>query len=300
MNPPSSHSSAAPQTATQAVVVVHFGPPDTTRRCLEALAAREPHPHQVVVVDHGPGPGLGAALAGSHPDLTVLTDLANPGFGAGCNRGAAWALAHGAEGLWFLNNDAVVDGPRLGELVALAAAHPEVACWAHTQRDRGILVGADVHPSWFAAGPPASSPAPPGCRFLAPRESLSGASLYLTRGAWEAVGPWPGDFFLYCEDMAFSLQAHRLGRPLALLDRTIDHDRGTTTGHRSPLTVFYGVRNRLRLHRELHPGARLARLGMGLDLLQKRFFQGRWGLLRPTWDGLLAAARNQRGRDPRY
>ena len=64
--------------------------------------------------------------------------------------------------------------------------------------------------------------------------------------------------------------------------------------------MFYGVRNRLLLHRDLHPGAGLARLGMALDLLQKRFFQGRWGLLLPTWRGLWAARANGRGRDPRY
>jgi hypothetical protein len=39
---------------------------------------------------------------------------------------------------------------------------------------------------------------------------------------------------------------------------------------------------------------------MGLNLLQKRFFQGRWCLLKPTLDGIVAAAHGQRGRDPRY
>ena len=66
------------------------------------------------------------------------------------------------------------------------------------------------------------------------------------------------------------------------------------------MTTFYGVRNRLFLHREIHPGWSSARLLMGLNLLQKRFFQFRWGMLRATWDGLWAAARNRRGRDPRY
>jgi hypothetical protein len=39
---------------------------------------------------------------------------------------------------------------------------------------------------------------------------------------------------------------------------------------------------------------------MGLDLLQKRCFQGRWRLLKPTLDGIAAAALDHRGRDPRY
>ncbi len=300
MNPPSSHTSAPLREALPAVILVHYGAPDATRRCVEALAQHESCPHAVVVVDHGPGDDLAAALVGCHPSLRLLTAHDNPGFGAGCNRGAALALAEGAEGLWFLNNDAVVAGPLLQEVLDLSRQHPEVACWAHTQQDRGRLIGADEHPDWFATPIPAYPEPPAGCRFLVARESLSGASLFLTREAWTALGPWPEDFFLYVEDAAYSHRAHALGRPLALLDRSVPHDRGTTTGRRSPLTVFYGVRNRLLLHRDLHPGAGFARLGMALDLLQKRFFQGRWGLLLPTWHGISAAFRSLRGRDPRY
>lgn len=300
MSPPSSHSSPGVGKGPHAVVLVHYGDPAATRRCVMALVEHEPHPHIVVLVDHGPGDGLVEALANLHPALTVLASHDNPGFGAGCNRGAAWAFDQGAEAIWFLNNDAVIKGPMLGELVDLATRYPMVALWAHTQRDHGRSIGADHHPAWYASILPAYPAPPAGCRFLGPRESLSGASLFVTREAWTALGPWPRDFFLYYEDAAWCHRAHRLGRPLALLERALDHDRGTTTGRRSPLTVFYGVRNRLLLHRDLHPGAGWVRLLIGADLLQKRIFQFRWGLLRPTWDGLWAAFRNHRGRDPRY
>ena len=65
-----------------AVILVHYGPPDLTLRCLASLASTEPEPHTVVVVDHGPGEGLAQALAGAHPALTILANPANPGFTA--------------------------------------------------------------------------------------------------------------------------------------------------------------------------------------------------------------------------
>lgn len=300
MSPALSHTSSVPEAAAPAVVLVHFGDPANTARCLRSLAAQETLKHRAVVVDHGPGAELDRALAGLHPDLRILPAHDNPGFGAGCNLGAELAFREGAEGVWFLNNDARLDGPTLGELLERSRAHREVAFWGHTQLDGGRPVGADQHPAWYASPRTQHPSAPPGCRFLASSESLSGASLYVPRWQWERVGPWPADFFLYYEDAAYCRRVHALGLPIALLDRRILHDRGTTTGRRSPLTVFYGVRNRLLLHAELLPEARAARLLMGLDLLQKRFFQGRWGLLRPTFRGWLAAARNRRGRDPRY
>jgi GT2 family glycosyltransferase len=267
---------------------------------LQALACHESFPHRAIVVDHGPGDGLTAALAGIHPNLLLAPSHENPGFGAGCNLGAEKAFAEGAEGVWFLNNDAVVESPMLEELFTLSRAHPEVAFWAHTQFEHGHHVGADRHPAWYEVSQPCLPSPPEGCRYLTPRESLSGASLFVSRRQWERIGPWPSHFFLYYEDAAYCHRAHRMGLPLALLDRAVLHERGTTTGRRSPLTVFYGVRNQLLLHQELHPHRHAARLFMGLDLIQKRFFQLRWALLRPTLRGILAAAAGRHGRDPRY
>jgi GT2 family glycosyltransferase len=295
-----SHIPAVLENAAPAVVLVHYGDPGPTRRCVQSLARHESFPHRVIVVDHGPEDGLPASLDGLHPQLMVLSAHENPGFGAGCNLGAARAFAEGAEGVWFLNNDAFIETSMVEELLNLAQTHPEVAFWAHTQQEGGHHIGADVQPRWYSVRGPELPPPPAGCQFLGPRESLSGASLFVSRQQWNRIGPWPVDYFLYYEDAAYCHRARRMGLALALLERAIYHERGTTTGRRSPLTTFYGVRNRLLLHREIHPGQSLARLLIGLDLLQKRLFQFRWGMLKPTWDGLWAAARNLRDRDPRY
>jgi GT2 family glycosyltransferase len=294
-------TSTAPSCSTPAVVIVHFGPPDLTRRCLASLEAMETEPHRVVVVDHGPGEGLDRAFAGSHPRLTVLSNHANPGFGAGCNQGAALAFGEGAEAVWFLNNDATLEGPTLALLLDLARAHPQVALWGTLQRDGHRLLGVDVQPPWCAQGS-ASPPLelPQGCRRLQARETLSGASILVTAAQWAHLGPWPEDLFLYLEDTAWCLRAHAAGLPMALVEVAVTHARSSTTGKRSPLSIFYGVRNRLRLHRQLRPRSGLARFGMALHLLQKRLFQGRPGLLGPTCRGILAGLRDQTGRDPRY
>ncbi len=296
------HIPTIQENTTPAVVLVHFGDPGPTKRCVRSLAQHESFPHRVIVVDHGPGDGLIAALDGIHSNLLVLPAHENLGFGSGCNLGAGRAFAEGAEGVWFLNNDAFIATPLVGGLLRLARSHPEVAFWGHTQQEGDRRIGADLHPRWYAVNlpPPPPPPPPGGCTYLSARESLSGASLFVSRRQWERIGPWPSDFFLYYEDAAYCHRAHRLGLHLVLLECPIFHNRGTTTGKRSPLTTFYGVRNRLLLHRDIHPGQSLARAFMGLNLLQKRVFQFRWAMLKPTLDGLRAAALNHRGRDPRY
>jgi len=188
----------------------------------------------------------------------------------------------------------------LESLRALARAHPEVVLWGTWQQDGGQRLGADLQQPWCAAGTPAEVALPPGCRVLGPRETLSGASILVAQAAWARLGPWPADYFLYLEDTAWCMRAHGLGLPLVLADLDVIHPRSSTIGRRSRLSIFYGVRNQLRLHRALHPGAGAARCLLGLHALQKRFFQGRWGLLAPTLQGVLAGLRGRSGRDPRF
>lgn len=293
-----------PQAAAPAVVLVHFGDPGTTLRCLRSLRERETAVHQVVVVDNGPGHGLRQALAAEGFSGRIIEAHHNPGFGAACNLGAEAALADGAGSLWFLNNDAVVEMPLLARLRAAAEAHPAIQLWGTHQLDRGTRIGPDVQPEWYARGlePRALEPGLPGAAELDLSQSLSGASVFLRRETWQRLGPWPEWCFLYWEDAAWCRRARSLGMRLAILDEAVSHDRGTTTGRRSPLTVYYGARNQLLLHRELLPGRRSERWRLALYGLQKRLFRGRFRELLPALRGILdaLAARPRMGRSPRY
>jgi hypothetical protein len=295
------HESQAPDVPLPAVVLIHFGPPEWTRRCLESLREVETELHTVVVVDHGPEPGLGDSLEGAHPRLTILEDFTNPGFGSGCNRGAEYAFATGASAVWFLNNDAELEGPILAPLLKLVEAHPRVALWGTHQLNGWRRQGADRQDGWFCRGvccQPLSLA--PGCRQLGPREALSGASILVPREAWARLGPWPVGYFLYWEDSAWCRRAHALGLPIVLTELQILHRSARTVGKRSPMQAFYSARNRLLLHQGLHPHGAFERLWIALYVFQMRLFQGRLDLLRAAWHGVWAAHRGQTGRDPRY
>lgn len=295
------HETPAPSPSLPCVVLIHFGASELTRRCLESLRDTETQPHAALVVDHGPAPGLGRSLEGAHPQLTVLEDFSNPGFGCGCNRGAAHAFAHGAPAVWFLNNDAVLEAPVLAPLMALAESHPEVGLWGTHQLNGRRLQGADRMDGWFERGlQVAPVVLPEDCRQLGSRETLSGASILVPRAAWERIGPWPTGYFLYWEDAAWCRRAHGLGLPIVLSGLRILHRSARTVGKRSPLQGFYSARNRLLLHRELHPGGSFERFWIALYVFQMRLFQGRMDLLKAAWRGVMAARRGQTGRDPRY
>jgi GT2 family glycosyltransferase len=289
----------APETSIieAAIVLVHYGDPALTQRCLDSLAAIETTPHRVFIADHGPG-RLADALKTSHPSAIVL-ERANLGFAAGCNAAAQAAFEAGCRWIWLLNNDATLAKPTLAPLLEQAQKAPGL--WGTFQLDGERKIGADHLPRWFPELPTAAKttfPLPEGCRQLDARETLSGASILLSKETWETLGPLPEWCFLYWEDTTWCLRAHQLGIPLFMSDLHIVHPRGTTTGRHSPLTTYYGVRNMLLLHAERWPEATGARRKQAFHLLQKRLFQARLGMLRPTLQGIRDAGRGVRGRKP--
>lgn len=286
---------------TAAIVLVHYGSPEWTVRCLESLASTETYPHLAIVVDHGPEPGLGDALQGLHPSLTVVSNFANPGFGSGCNLGARKAFEMGAEAVWFLNNDAIITQPTLQPLMEQTKARPEIALWGTHQINGRRYQGTDAQACWFHRGLNAVVTEPiQGARILKPSETLGGASILVTRESWEKLGSWPEHLFLYWEDVAWCRRAHEMGMALAISDLNITHRSSRTVGKRNPMQAFYSARNRLILHREYHPSKCLERLWIAFYLFQMRFFQGRPDLWKATWNGIRAASRGLTGRDPRY
>lgn len=280
-----------PHAGPTAIILVHFGDPAPTIRCLSSLAVHESLPFMVIVADNGPDTGLRQRMDTLGIQAYIIEARHNPGFGAACNLGAAEAIKMGAEALWFLNNDAVIEIPVLHRLWELALAHPEMALWGTHQNDHGNRLGPDHQPAWFSRNLPAQPILSDlkGARALGMSESLSGASIFLTRTSWEVLGPWPEWCFLYWEDAAWCRRARALGMGLAILDECVQHDRGTTTGRRSPLTVYYGTRNALLLHREAFPARRWERVRLAIYGLQKRLFRAKRHELKHAWRGVLDA-----------
>jgi GT2 family glycosyltransferase len=64
-------------------------------------------------------------LRASYPEVTILNNSDNTGFGQGCNLGMKYALDQGARCIIQLNDDVIVTAPALADLLSVAADHPE-------------------------------------------------------------------------------------------------------------------------------------------------------------------------------
>jgi len=162
----------------------------------------------------------------------------NLGFAGGCNVGMKAAKAAGAEFVWLLNNDTVVEPHAASVLIDLARRRPEANFFGSL-----ICLAAEPGLLWFGGGDfdwVTGTPRHVGFRqpvseYSAPdpvlTDWISGCSLLVRTDSLGSIGFMDEDLFLYMEDLDWQLRAGR-GRHVAWLVREclVHHKVGRSSG----------------------------------------------------------------------
>ena len=147
-------------------------------------------------------------------------------------------------------------------------------------------------------GEPANSPANTA-EIERRLEWISGAATYATRDFIETVGPMNDRYFLYCEDVDWSLRRgpFRLGYAH---DAVVLHVGGTTTGRvsglPSDLTIYLSERNRLLLTRSHFPHLYPLTAMAACVSLVEYLLRGDLHAFVVAWRGWIAGLKGETGR----
>lgn len=284
------------------VVILNYnGAPDTLN-CLDSLARTDYPNFRVLVVNNGSTDDsvsrLKAAL--THPRVELLANPQNLGYAGGNNRGIEKALAAGADYVFILNNDTIVEPGSLAALVEAMERDPKVG-----------IAGCPL----FGPGTPARTvygwranlyigdcaqwfDGPEKPRF-GEVDCILGAAMLVRAETLRKIGCFDSRFFLHFEDFEFCLRARRAAYKVIIVPGPgILHLAGRTTRRVRPMALFYSTRNRVWLARRhgslrhqlvftlyaffyLHPRRILGRIMRGqFDLLAP--------VLRGIWAGHFA------------
>ena len=203
-------------------------------------------------------------LATGQPAL-IVESVSNLGYGGAVN--LALATLEGNEdwrGVWILNPDAEPDRRALELLVRYAETgrFGLIGCRLVGGDGRVQLRGGYWRPL-MGRGKSIGYNDPAGAAVDVAKieqrlQWVSGAACYATRAFVQAVGQMTEKFFLYCEDVEWSLR----GRPFQLgyaHDAVVYHSHGTSIGsaasirERSTLSIYLAQRNALLLTRQQFP-----------------------------------------------
>ena len=205
---------------------------------------------EVIVVDNASSNDEASAIEHLYPQVKVIRSDRNLGFAGGNNLGIK--ASHGKY-LFFINNDTLVESAVFKPLIDRLESAPKIGmvcpkirfAWDNnpiqfagytplsriTMRNRSIGFGEEDHGQYDAAHP---------------TPYAHGAAMMVKREAIEKAGLMPECYFLYYEELDWSMMMRRAGYEIWYEpSTTIYHKESQTTGQQSPLRTYYITRNRL-------------------------------------------------------
>jgi GT2 family glycosyltransferase len=106
------------------VIIVTYNFLPWVERCLGSLRASN-YPINTIIVDNASADGTVVFVRERFPEVTVIANDANRGFGAANNQGMALALDEGADFFFLLNQDTWIFPETVGRLVDAMGRAPE-------------------------------------------------------------------------------------------------------------------------------------------------------------------------------
>lgn len=254
------------------VVILNWNGWRDTHACLESLAGLTyPNAH-VLVVDNASEDGSEARLRELHPALTLLQSGANLGFAGGNNVGLRYALENGAEYVWLLNNDTLVEPDALTALVDKMQREPDLGLCGSTllyEADRNTVqaLGGARYNRWLGTvehigqHQPRTQSVDEGA-VEGQLSYLIGASTLASKSFLERVGLLQDDYFLYFEELDWAARARGTFRLGYAAESVVYHKEGSSIGGtdrakttKSYTADLYALKNRVRFTRRFYPYA---------------------------------------------
>ena len=212
---------------------------------------------EVIVVDNGSKINEATVIKQRYPQVQVIRSEQNLGFAGGNNIGIRAAKGRF---LYFINNDTLlslqtsdlrpqasflplIDRLKSSDRIGMVCPKIRFAWGNHpiqfagytplsttTLRNRSIGYGEEDHGQYDEAHP---------------TPYAHGAAMMIKREALEKVGVMPECYFLYYEELDWSMMFHHSGFDIWYVPAcTIFHKESQSTGSDSPLKTYYITRNR--------------------------------------------------------
>ena len=207
---------------------------------------------EVIVVDNASKEDEASVIAQRYPQVKTIRSDKNLGFAGGNNVGVK---AVKGQFIFLINNDTLFKDFNVDALIDRLESSPQIGivcpkirfAWGNnliqfagytplskiTVRNKSIGYGEEDHGQYNKA-------------YLTPY--AHGAAMLIKREAIKKVGLMPECYFLYFEELDWSMMFTKAGYQIWYEPAcTIYHKESQSTGQNSPLRTYYIIRNRLLL-----------------------------------------------------
>lgn len=234
------------------IITINYNGLEDTCALIESIPFNENM--EVIVVDNASNNHEAEAITKKYPKVKVIQSEKNLGFAGGNNLGI---IAAQGKYLFLINNDTIFKEFNIQSLINRMESSSEIGivcpkirfAWDNnpiqytgytplsriTVRNHAIGFGENDHGQYDTAHP---------------TPYAHGAAMLIRRDAIDKVGLIPECYFLYYEELDWSMMFTRVGYQIWYEPScTIYHKESQATGQNSPLRTYYLTRNRLLLVR---------------------------------------------------
>ena len=238
------------------IIIVNWNSREFLRKCLLSLHDYAGNiAHEIIVVDNASFDGCEEMLHSEFPDVVFIQAGKNLGFSRGNNLGVERSSGRH---LLFLNPDTEIVGDALTTLVAVANGNPQVGIvgarllntdWTvqmESIRAFPSLLNQILESHYLKSRFPRLSiwgmrPLFDRADDLACVDVVSGACLLIKREAFERVGRFSTEYFMYSEDVDLCYKVKEAGWTTVYVDRAVVVHHGGGSSALSPVSQFAAV-----------------------------------------------------------
>lgn len=241
------------------IISINYQQPEATQQFLRACQQLRYENLEIILVDNAPDKAFLQYLQQEFPQLKIIASEKNLGFAGGNNLGIQ---AASGDYLLFLNNDTLPTESLLESLLQgfnkskqVGAVSPKI----QYIKPQGVLQFAGYTPINPFTGRNITlgqGEKDTGQYDLAKQSPYAhGAAMMVSADVIKNVGPMPEDFFLYYEELDWSVNIRKAGYEIWYVPSAlVYHHASLSTGQDSPLKTYYYFRNRILFQRRNNSG----------------------------------------------
>lgn len=277
------------------IITINYNGLKDTCELIDSITLKEDM--EVIVVDNASKQDEASVISQRYPQVNVIRSNKNLGFAGGNNlaikaaKGKYILLINNDTYFKDYNIDSLIDRIETSEKIGIVCPKLRFSWGNNPIQYAGYTSLSSITVRNHAIGYGESDYGQYNTAHITPY--THGAAMLIKREAIEKVGLMPECFFLYYEELDWSMMFTRAGYEIWYEPAcTVYHKESQTTGQNSPLRTYYITRNRLLLVKRNYNGINkylsyiyLIGIVATRDIL-KYTFQGRLNLVKAVYRGI--------------
>ena len=231
---------------------------EDTLQCLASLSRNTYPNHKMIVLDNQSTDDSVTVIQSVYPEVQIIRLEKNLGYAGNNNIGIEIAMKQGADWIFVLNDDTILDENCLAKLVEVGESDPKIGIlgplvYHHSEPTVIQSAGGMLGKYWQSIHLGKDEPDQGQFDLPHPVEWISGCAILGRREAIERAGMLDSSFFLYWEETEWCVRVARAGWKIFNVPQAHIWHKGVQRNYEpKPYFTYYGTRNHLCILEKHH------------------------------------------------